>query len=54
MKCDDVELTEKERVLLDTIEKVYEQQLYMYENRTHSVDDRIVSISQPYIRPIVR
>ena len=26
----------------------------MYENRTHSVPDRIVSISQPYIRPIVR
>ena len=54
MKCDNVELTEKERVLLETIEKLYEQQLYMYENRTHSVDDRIVSISQPYIRPIVR
>ena len=54
MKCVDVELTEKELVLLDTIEKVYEQQLYMFENRTHSVDDRIVSISQPYIRPIVR
>ena len=54
MKCVDVELTEKECVLLDTIEKVYEQQLYMFENRTHSVDDRIVSISQPYIRPIVR
>ena len=48
MKCVDVELTEKELVLLDTIEKVYEQQLYMFENRTHSVDDRIVSISQPY------
>ena len=28
--------------------------MYMFENRTHSVDDRIVSISQPYIRPIVR
>ena len=26
----------------------------MYENETHSVKDRIVSISQPYIRPIVR
>ena len=26
----------------------------MFKNRTHSVDDRIVSISQPYIRPIVR
>ena len=26
----------------------------MYENRVHSVSDRVVSISQPYIRPIIR
>ena len=26
----------------------------MYDTRTHTVEDRIVSISQPYIRPIVR
>ena len=26
----------------------------MYDNNTHSVPDRIVRISQPYIRPIVR
>ena len=26
----------------------------MYDNNVHSVPDRIVSISQPYIRPIVR
>ena len=26
----------------------------MYENRTSRVDDRIVSISQPHVRPIVR
>jgi hypothetical protein len=26
----------------------------MYEERTHKVDNRIVSISQPHIRPIVR
>jgi len=26
----------------------------MYETRTHSVENRIVSISQTYIRPIVR
>ena len=36
------------------IRKVYEQQNYMYRNKTHKVADRIVSISQPYIRPIVR
>lgn len=37
-----------------TIRKLYEQQKYMYDNKTHSVQERIVSISQPYLRPIVR
>ena len=37
-----------------TIRKVYDQQKYMYDNKTHKVDNRIVSISQPWIRPIVR
>jgi hypothetical protein len=31
-----------------------EQQQYMYDNKVHSVPNRIVSINQPYIRPIVR
>lgn len=26
----------------------------MYQTRTHRTDDRIVSISQPHVRPIVR
>ena len=39
---------------LDTIRTVYERQKYMYDNRTHSVPDRIVSVSQPFVRPIVR
>ena len=39
---------------LDTIRTIYEQQKYMYDNRTHSVPDRIVSVSQPFVRPIVR
>ena len=37
-----------------TIHLLYDQQKYMYENKTHKVADRIVSISQPYVRPIVR
>ena len=37
-----------------TIIKLYEQQKYMYDNKVHSVADRIVSISQPWLRPIVR
>lgn len=39
---------------LETIRKVYEQQKHMYDNDIHSVEDRIVSISRPFIRPIVR
>lgn len=48
------ELTPKQAERLAVIDQVYEQQKYMYDNRVHSVPDRIVSISQPYIRPIVR
>ncbi len=44
----------KEIPFLLTIMKLYEQQLYMYENKTHTVEHRIVSISQPWLRPIVR
>ena len=50
----DVVLTEKQKNRLDVIKELYEQQKYMYDNKTHKVKDRIVSISQPYIRPIVR
>ena len=45
---------QKWQTRLGTIRKIYEQQKYMYDNRTHSVPDRIVSVSQPFIRPIVR
>ena len=54
LDLDDVSLTEKQSEQLEVIRKVYEQQLFMYENKTHSVENRIVSISQPFIRPIVR
>lgn len=36
------------------IQHVYEQQREMYEQKCRRCDDRIVSISQPYVRPIVR
>ncbi len=36
------------------IQHVYDQQSEMYRNRTRRCDDRIVSISQPQVRPIVR
>jgi hypothetical protein len=34
--------------------EVYRQQLEMFENHAYRVDDRIVSISQPHVRPIKR
>lgn len=49
-----IELEPKQLERLAVIRKVYEQQDHMYYNNTHKVADRIVSISQPYIRPIVR
>lgn len=36
------------------IQHVYQQQLDMYCTQTHRCEHRIVSISQPYVRPMVR
>ena len=36
------------------IQHVYDQQWQMYRDKSRRCDDRIVSISQPYVRPIVR
>ncbi|TCL53425.1 IS4 family transposase, partial [Hydrogenispora ethanolica] len=35
-------------------QEIYRQQLMMYQRKTHQVDDRIVSLHMPFIRPIVR
>jgi len=47
-------LSDKRLERLETIKNLYEQQLFMFENLTHKVEDRIVSLSQPWVRPIVR
>ncbi|MFV0402197.1 MAG: IS5 family transposase [Oscillospiraceae bacterium] len=39
---------------LETLRLVHQQQRQMYKTRTHTVENRIVSISRPYLRPIVR
>ena len=44
-------LGERQMAILQTIRKLYEQQKELYDKRTHSVTDRIVSLSQPYERP---
>ena len=48
------QLSEKQQTRLKTIKALYIQQKYMYDHATHSVENRIVSLSQPYLRPIVR
>ena len=49
-------LTDKEKSVMETITKVYRQQRNHFENDNprESIPDRIVSISKPYVRPIVR
>jgi len=36
------------------IQHMYDQQKTMYDTRTHSIENRIVSIHQPHVRPIKR
>ena len=47
-------LKKKEQKQLWLISEIYRQQKEMYDARKHSCDARIVSISQPQVRPIVR
>lgn len=47
-------LCEKDLALLGTLESLYSQQQEMYRERSHKTANRIVSIHQPWIRPIVR
>lgn len=47
-------LRKKDRTYFYVIQTLFEQQLTMYKTRKHSIEDRIVSIHQPHIRPIVR
>lgn len=47
-------LSKKQVRDLLVISELYRQQNKMFMDRSHSIKDRIVSISQPHIRPIVR
>lgn len=47
-------LAPRMREQFETILRLYAQQRQMYDTRTHSVENRIVSIHQPWVRPIVR
>lgn len=46
--------TAKEVQYLETIKEPCRQQEEMYRTRTNSIEKRIVSIHQPFIRPVVR
>ena len=47
-------LPKRKQMMLQVIRTLYEQQDTMYRNGSHQVSDRIVSLSQPWVRPIVR
>jgi IS5 family transposase len=47
-------LTRKQYKNLLVIHEVYRQQQWMYDNHENKIADRIVSISQPHVRPIKR
>ncbi len=47
-------LSQKQADRLNVVTTVYEQQRIMFESKTHSIPRRIVSLVQPWGRPIVR
>jgi IS5 family transposase len=50
----DYPLDKKQMRYFWIIQTLYEQQQQMHKTYSHSVEDRIVSIHQPHVRPIVR
>ena len=47
-------LPSRQQMMLQVIRTLYSQQEYMYRTGTHKVPDRIVSLHQSWVRPIVR
>lgn len=47
-------LSPKDLKYLMVLHTVYEQQYYLFSNKSKSVEHRIVNIHQPHVRPIVR
>jgi transposase, IS5 family len=47
-------LSRRQITLVDTIRELLLQQTSMYKSHNHSVQDRIVNLHQPHVRPIVR
>ncbi|GGA36519.1 hypothetical protein CYANOKiyG1_54450 [Okeania sp. KiyG1] len=47
-------LSQKQYKTLLVVSEVYRQQQSMWDNKEKRIDDRIVNINQPHVRPIVR
>jgi hypothetical protein len=47
-------LPKRKQTMLEVVRMLYTQQEEMYRSGCHQVADRIVSLSQPWVRPIVR
>lgn len=47
-------LSKRQYKILLVVSEIYRQQLWLYESKNKSIDNRIVSLNQPHIRPIVR
>jgi hypothetical protein len=47
-------LSKKQYKTLLVVSEIYRQQQWMFENNKRSIENRIVSCSQPHVRPIVR
>jgi len=52
--ADSHDLSARQRSKLVVLHEVHRQQREMYDNKCHKVEDRIVSVFQPWVRPIVR
>jgi len=52
--CERIPFKKSQLKYFYVIQTLYDQQLEMYNQGVHSVEDRIVSIHQPHVRPIVR
>ena len=47
-------LTKNQYKTLLVLTEVYRQQVWLLKNNKQSIEDRIVSLSQPHVRPIIR
>lgn len=52
--CERSPLSFRQQRTLWIISELYRQQTWMHDHRTRAIQNRIVSIAQPYVRPIVR